>query len=114
MEEDIITVAREIVRRQNVSDVLRENGISEPDFVRWLEGGEAAEYLYRMARLRAMAKVPELWMKLEQMAAEGDLKAMKLYCDLCERCDRGKSEDFSEAFSNHEVDEARKAVFGDE
>ncbi len=100
-----------MIRRQNIGSVLRENGISEEEFVRWLEEGEVAEYLYRMAKTKAMAKVSELWLILERMAAEGDLKAIKLYCDLCERM---KPEESSggECLTNPEVDRIRREIFG--
>lgn len=112
MEEERMKLAREMVRRQNVGAVLTDNGISDEEFVRWLEEGDMAEYLYRMARIKAMAMAPAIWRTLERMAAEGDLKAMKLYCDLCER---SQSAEQAAGFSdNSEVASARLEVFGDE
>ncbi len=103
-------IAREMIRRQNVAEVLREHGVSEEEFLRWLEEGEVAEYLYRMAKTKAMAKVSELWLKLEKMAAAGDLKAMKLYYDLC---DRMRSEEKgSEVGADPEIDRIRQELFG--
>ena len=113
-EEEKIRIAREMIRRQDIREVLRENGVPEEEFVRWLEDGELAEYLYRMAKTKAMACVSELWLKLGRMAASGDLKAMKLYYDLCDRCDREKSAEAEEVRGNPEVDAIRKEIFGHE
>ena len=103
-----------MIQRQNIGEVLRENGISEEEFLQWLEEGEMAEYLYRMARSKAIASVPEIWLKLVRMAAAGDLKAMKLYYDLCDRGDREKSDGSGDGLNNPEVDALRRQVFGHE
>lgn len=113
MEKERIAVAREIIRRQNVGEVLRDKGISDIDFIRWLEEGEAAEYLYRMSKVKAMAKMPELWLELEQLAEEGDVKAIKLYFDLCCQGEKGGCTPL-DTFINPEVEAARREVFGDE
>ncbi len=105
-------IAREMIRRQNIAEVLREYGVAEEEFLRWLEEGEVAEYLYRMAKTKAMAKVSELWLKLEKMAAAGDLKAIKLYYDLCDRM-RSEEKD-SPCLTNPEVDRIRQELFGNE
>lgn len=111
VEKEQEKIVREMIKRQRIGAVLAENGISEEEFIRWLEDGEAAAYLYRMAKVKAMAKVPELWLKLEQMAADGDLKAMKLYCDLCERSQG--AEQAAGIPDNPDVAAVRDEIFGD-
>lgn len=115
MTEETIAFAREIIRRQDVGAVLRESGVTEADFVRLLEGGDLADYLYRTARHYAMGKIPEIWRKLEQMAGEGDVKAIRLYFDLCERSRGGElSAHGCRITPDPEIEAVRSEVFGDE
>lgn len=115
MTEETIAFAREIIRRQDVGGVLRESGVTEADFVRLLEGGEFAEYLYRTARLHAMARIPELWRRIRELAEEGDIKAIRLYFDLCERNRGGELWPHTDRITpDPEIEAVRSEVFGDE
>ncbi len=113
MEEEKMGMAREMVRRQDVTTVLEEHGVTEDEFLRWLEDGDLAAYLYRMARLRAMVRIPRVWQRLEQLVADGEVRAIKLYCDLCEKM-QGESAGDAPNFVNPEVEAARRVIFGDE
>ena len=115
MTEEVTAIAREMIRRQEVAEVLRENGVSDTEFVRWLEEGDLAEYLYRTAKRSAMAKIPRIWRRLEQLAEEGDVKAARLIFDLCERNREGGHESQSaDVMPDPVLEQIRSEVFGDD
>jgi len=90
--------------------VLAENGITEEEFIAWLEDGELAAYIYRMSKYSAMSRIPEVWQSLKQLADDGDPRGIKLYHELCERMMPRES---AGLLLNPEAEEARRAVFGD-
>ncbi|MBE6598944.1 MAG: hypothetical protein E7638_05830 [Ruminococcaceae bacterium] len=101
--------------RRDIASVLAEHDIPEEEFVRWLEDGAVAEYLYRMGKYTAMARCPEVWAQLKQLADDGDVRAIKLYIELCGRealAENGAKNTVPTV--DPVIEAARREVFGDE
>lgn len=96
--------------RSNIAAVLEEKGIAKEEFIGWLEDGAFAEYVYRMAKYGAMTKCPEVWLSLKKLADSGDVRAIKLYLELC---DKAQVSEAADTPYNTEVDAVRRELFGD-
>lgn len=99
-----------MICRQNIPAVLEENGIAKEEFIRWLEDGAFAEYVCRLAKYGAMTRCPEVWVSLKKLADSGDVRAIKLYLDLC---DKAQAPEAAGTPYNAEVDAVRRELFGD-
>lgn len=111
LSEERCALAREIVRRQAVRPVLAERGVGEDEFLSWLEDERFAAYLYRMAERDAASKAPEVWQRLCSEATDGNLRAIKLYFDICGRERAPTEEPEEDTFS---IETVRRELFGDE
>ena len=92
---------------------MEEHGIGEDEFLEWLEDAQFTGYLYRMAERDAASKAPEVWQTLYSEAMDGNIRAIKLYFDICtkERGGNGESGDTGRDFT---IDAVRAELFGDE
>lgn len=111
LSEEKRALAREIVLRQAVRPVLAERGVGEDEFLSWLEDERFASYLYRMAERDAASKAPEVWQRLYSEATDGNIRAIKLYFDLCGREEDPSGTPEEDAFA---IETVRRELFGDE